>query len=94
VTYWKRKKNGVKQTTMDMLRGYGDSDRANIIRCPHCGSVGGVSTHRGKVKKGISGGKATGAVLTGGLSVGFTGLSRKERAIALDCAHCGMEWIV
>lgn len=74
MSYWKRKKNGVKQSTMDMLRSYSDEDRANIIRCPHCGSVGGVSTHRGKVKKGISGGKAAGAVLTEGLSLGFTGL--------------------
>ena len=65
-----------------------------MIRCPHCGSVGGVTTHKGKRKAGISGGKATAAVLTMGLSLGATGLSKKVRATALNCGHCGMEWNV
>ena len=43
-------------------------------------------------KRGISGGKATGAVMTGGLSMLATGLSRKERVNALHCDNCGMTW--
>src|ERR1700730_2636224 len=34
------------------------------VSCPHCGKTGDVSTKRVKKKRGISGGKATAAVLT------------------------------
>lgn len=37
--------------------------------CPHCQTSGHVMTERVKVKQRISGGKATGAVLTGGFSL-------------------------
>ena len=44
--------------------------------CPHCQATGMVHARRIRQKKGISGGKATGALLTGGWSVLATGLSR------------------
>ena len=44
------------------------------------------------MKKGISGGKATGAVLTGGLSLLATGLSRKEMVREAYCYNCKMTW--
>lgn len=62
------------------------------IVCPHCHSAGRVTTKAIKVKKGISGGKATGAILTGGVSMLGTGLSRKEGATSMSCANCGMSW--
>ena len=65
------------------LREYGPINP--VLICPHCQTKGMVRTKAVDQKKGISGGKATGAVLTGGLSVLATGLSRKER---LTQAHC------
>lgn len=62
------------------------------IRCPHCGTTGQVWVHDVVRKKGISGGKATGAIVTGGASLLATGLSRKEGAKHLRCAKCQMEW--
>jgi hypothetical protein len=44
------------------------------------------------VKAGISGGKATGAILTGGLSLLATGLSRKHAATEANCGNCGSRW--
>jgi predicted RNA-binding Zn-ribbon protein involved in translation (DUF1610 family) len=60
--------------------------------CPHCGARGGVRTHHARVKAGISGGKATGAVLTGGLSLLATGLSRKQKVTEANCTNCGSRW--
>jgi hypothetical protein len=61
--------------------------------CPHCQTQGSVSTEKTKVKQGISGGKATGAVLTAGLSILATGLSRKQTATRAKCSNCGAEWL-
>jgi hypothetical protein len=61
--------------------------------CPHC-QVGGQVTTRGvRQKKGISGGKAAGAVLTGGVSMLATGLSRKESATRATCGSCRARWV-
>ncbi len=49
-----------------------------VITCPQCQKRGYILTKQAKRKKGISGGKATGALLTFGTSLLFTGLSRKE----------------
>jgi len=62
--------------------------------CPHCQSKGTVHTRRIMQKAGVSGGKATAAVLTGGLSLVVAGLSRKEDRTQCACEHCGMTWIV
>jgi len=64
------------------------------LLCPHCQTKGKVRTMQVKVKKGISGGKATGAFLTGGLSLLATGLSKKQMVTQLHCDNCGMDWTV
>lgn len=64
------------------------------IVCPHCAVKGQVVTSEVRRKKGISGGKATGAVLTGGVSLLATGLARKEPARHMRCGNCRMEWVV
>jgi len=64
---------------------------AQII-CPHCQAKGSVTTRQVKLKRGISGGKAAGALLTGGLSVLAVGLSRKEGATQARCSNCGSVW--
>lgn len=62
------------------------------IICPHCHRQGRVQTKKVKLKRGISGGKATGAVLTAGLSILATGLSRKEEVTEAHCHSCGVTW--
>jgi len=60
--------------------------------CPHCQTKGRVLTKAVTQKKGISGGKATGALLTGGISLVATGLSRKEVSTQAHCLTCGSTW--
>lgn len=60
--------------------------------CPHCQEKSCVHTKIVKVKKGISGSKATGALLTGGISVLATGLSRKEEQTLANCHNCNSSW--
>ena len=62
------------------------------IVCPHCQMKGRVLTKPIKKKAGISGAKATGALLTGGVSVLATGLSRKEAVTELHCKNCSSTW--
>jgi hypothetical protein len=66
---------------------------AGRIVCPHCQVRGRVHTKQVKVKRGISGGKATGAVMTLGWSVLATGLSRKENATQATCKNCHSTWM-
>ncbi len=61
--------------------------------CPHCGVKGQVHTEQTKVKQGVSGGKATGAILTGGVSLLAFGLSRKQKATKANCKNCKSEWM-
>lgn len=60
--------------------------------CPHCKERGRVVHRVIEVKRGISGGKATGAVLTGGLSLLATGLSKKGKVNEFKCKNCGITW--
>jgi hypothetical protein len=60
--------------------------------CPHCQERGQCHTKSVVNKKGISGGKATGALLTGGISLLATGLSRKESGIEAYCRNCKNVW--
>jgi hypothetical protein len=60
--------------------------------CPHCDSKGRVQTKRVNQKKGMSGGKATAALLTGGASLFVAGLSRKEKATQARCKACKNVW--
>ncbi len=64
----------------------------SALLCPHCQARGKVRTKSLKLKKGISGGKATAAVLTGGVSLLATGLSRKEAATQARCDNCSSTW--
>lgn len=66
--------------------------RNSAMHCPQCQTTGQVHTRRIKSKKGISGGKATAAVLTGGVSLLATGLSRKEAETKAFCAKCKSVW--
>lgn len=60
--------------------------------CSHCHQKGFVYTKRIKRKQGISGGKATGAFFTLGLSMLVTGLSRKQWFTEAFCANCKTVW--
>src|SRR5262249_4412185 len=62
------------------------------ILCPHCQTRGQVRAKVVEQKRGISGGKATGALLTGGLSLLVTGLSRKEKVTQARCDNCESIW--
>ena len=66
--------------------------KSTAMVCPHCHTKGTVRTKPVTQKKGVSGGKATAAVLTGGLSVLATGLSRKEHLTEAHCTRCGNTW--
>lgn len=61
--------------------------------CPHCQTKGSVHTKSVRQKKGVSGGKATAAIFTGGLSLLATGLSRKERVTQAHCDACNSTWV-
>ena len=60
--------------------------------CPHCQKQSFVRTKPTTKKAGVSGGKATAAVLTGGLSLLAVGLSRKEAMTQAHCDHCMSDW--
>ena len=62
------------------------------IICPHCQQKGEVRTKPVEQKTGISGGKATAAVLTGGFSLLATGLSRKQQMTEAHCMNCNSTW--
>jgi hypothetical protein len=69
---------------------FGDVNSAMV--CPHCNSKGQIRTKSVVNKKGVSGGKATAALLTGGVSLLATGLSRKEQATQAWCGTCRNQW--
>ena len=60
--------------------------------CPHCQTRGAVRTQPEMAKQGVSGTKATAAVVTGGLSLLATGLSRKGLVTRATCDACGSSW--
>lgn len=62
------------------------------IICPHCQKKGNVRVKQVINKKGVSGDKATAALLTGGISLLATGLSRKEHGSLAHCDNCSMTW--
>ena len=63
-----------------------------MIICPQCQNKGAVRTKSVQHKSGISGGKATAALLTGGVSMLATGLSRKEAVTQAHCDNCNSTW--
>lgn len=72
------------------LAAYGPSSPRLI--CPQCQTRGAVCCKPITQKKGLSGGKVVGALLTGGLSILATGLSRKEAVTQAHCTSCGSTW--
>ena len=87
----------------DELQAYKDELQADSMRfahgplndqmiCPHCQKQGFVHTKKTSKKKGISGAKATGAVLTAGISVLATGLSKSEDCTEAFCENCKQTW--
>lgn len=67
--------------------------QAQIV-CPHCQVRGLVTRSLVTRKQGVSGGKATGAIVTGGASLFVTGLSRKQQMSRMTCGNCGQGWDV
>ena len=88
------KEHPMLQRTAAFLQSAGEGARRQsaALVCPHCQSEGTVRTKQVMQKRGISGGKATAAVLTGGISLLATGLSRKEPCTEAHCSHCGSTW--
>ncbi len=81
----------------DVVGGMGGNEsehgqRNAAIVCPHCQRQGSVRTKQAGMGRGISGAKATGALITEGLSVLATGLSRKEHLTPAHCDNCGSTW--
>lgn len=76
-------------SSLDLFGGYTISEK---VICPHCNNRGCVAIRRRKAKKGLSGAKATGALLTAGLSIFATGLSRKEWVTDAICKNCDSKW--
>lgn len=65
------------------------------LTCPHCGEKGKVRTKAVDHKQGIDGGKATAAVLTGGVSLlAGGGLSQVEKKTRAHCDNCSHSWLV
>lgn len=67
--------------------------QAQIV-CQHCRVTGKIQSRMTSVKRGVSGGKLAAALLTGGLSLLFVGLSRDEMVRQMSCQNCGMTWAV
>lgn len=80
----------IAKAKQQMIITYGTINSELI--CPHCQTKGEVHTQSVKLKKGVSGAKATGAILTGGLSLLATGLSRKEDTTQAHCENCNSTW--
>jgi hypothetical protein len=68
--------------------------RAHRLNCPHCQGIGTVTVATVTKKKGVSTGKATAALLTGGISLIGTGLAKKGEVSQLTCGACGISWEV
>lgn len=60
--------------------------------CPHCQTTGTIRTMQIDTTTGISGAKATGAILTGGVSMLATGLSQKKQVTQAHCETCSSTW--
>lgn len=86
----KREERMRKQDAERIIRERGKLNLQMI--CPHCHTKGCVRTRKVRVKKGISGAKATGAFFTLGWSMLFTGLSKKEEVTEATCDNCKMTW--
>lgn len=89
-----RKSVGKQQASppMEPLGSWHWGSVSPAIVCPHCHIKGYVHTKPVKRKTTISGGKVMGGLLTGGLSLLATGLSRKQAVTQAHCDNCGSTW--
>jgi len=87
-------KGSTRGEIQDNRETYAFGIKNDVLICPHCQIRGFIQTKQVKRKKGISGAKATGALLTGGLSILATGLSKKDTCTQVHCGRCGMTWDV
>lgn len=81
---------GIRKATNSEIQQWGELNSQMV--CPHCQTKGMVRIKSVSNKKGISGGKATAAILTGGWSILGTGLSRKEKGTQAHCDNCKNTW--
>ena len=88
---WQREAYLKQQREASARATYGPKNAA--MHCPHCQVAGNVHTKQLTQKKGVSGAKATGAILTGGVSLLATGLSRKEQNTQAHCTNCNNTWV-
>lgn len=77
-----------RASAVELVRG----PKNPAMVCPHCQAKGVVRTKSVKQKRGVSGTKATAALLTGGVSLLATGLSRKESLTEAYCENCKSIW--
>lgn len=68
------------------------AEAQKLIICNYCQQSGGVTVRNIQQKQGVSGGKATSALLTGGVSLFAVGLSKKGMVNELTCSNCRMTW--
>ncbi len=80
----------IKDAAQEVVTQWGEKNL--VLICPHCQTEGHVHTKAVALKKGVSGAKATGVILTGGLSLLVTGLSRKEDTTQAHCMNCNSTW--
>jgi hypothetical protein len=80
------------QATIDSLQTFRLGPLNPKLVCPHCQTIGEIRTRSITQKKGVSGAKATGALLTAGFSILATGLSRKEQCTQAHCCACDSTW--
>ena len=73
-----------------IIKKYGDTNSEYI--CPHCQQKGLVRIKNVKRKKGISGAKVMGALVTSGVSLVVTGLSKKDGMTQAHCDNCNCTW--
>lgn len=83
-------RENVRAQKQEVVTQWGEKNL--VLICPHCQTKGLVRTKSVTLKKGVSGTKVTGAVLTGGLSLLVTGLSRKENTTQAHCMNCNSIW--
>lgn len=90
------RKKAAAEKTAERNRDSRDTFAHGVINpamvCPHCNTRGRVRTKEVTNKRGVSGGKATAAILTGGVSLLATGLSRKEQGTEAYCGACTNTW--
>lgn len=83
-----------KQKTKERMDWLSYGSLRHEVICPYCETKGQVRMRTKQQKKGISGGKAVGAVFTGGASLLVTGISRREKGTQAHCCKCSTTWMV